>query len=784
MASKGLRNITGWLLDVYPDPERGSLLWVLDDDNQRHLLHQLFEVLFYVQADQRRLAQFSAALKGRFGSQVTMAMSTRLDLFAGEIEVMAVHTANSASQRKVFYWAYRHFPELLYFDVDVPFALRFAARYGTRPLTRCRMEVRGTQVCKIDADSGLDTHIPSFRLLQLTPDVDPEYVDPNRVVARFGNEEIILSLSSMPEFLQQMDELLLGYDPDIILSKWGDTWLLPYLLEYSEAQEATLHLNRTSSQSVQRRKAFSYHTYGRVLHRGQQVHLIGRWHIDQTNAVMYGEYELAGILEQARITGLPVQEVARKSPGAGITAMQMITAMRKGILVPYHKSQVESFKSPAQLIASDRGGLVGQPQIGIHHNVAGIDFFSMYPQIMARYNISPEVLQLTEDESTIPVPGTDAAINQHHTGLVGKTLQALLERRNALKDKLRGMPKGDHRYTEVKARSNALKWLLVVCFGYLGHKHFRWMKIEAHEAVTALGRDLLLQAKETAEQNGFRVLYFNVDGLYVQKEGAAAEGDFTELLEAIQNKTGLQIGLDGIFRWIAFLPSRIDSRRPVANRYFGVFRNGDLKVRGVEIRRHDTPPFIFNAQTRLLQLLATVPDGWPLESSLPDMVKYLKEIANDLRSGNILLEDLLVSQRLSRDLSEYRQPSPAARAAAQLASMDKPMSAGQVVHFLYVKGDAGVLAWRAGLPFSYQSIDVEMYLKLLVRAASNVVMLLGIDESMLARKVGLGGQMCLLEWAEEQRDYPLALPIEREELSVIAELPLQEFVYSRENLKQ
>jgi DNA polymerase-2 len=277
------------------------------------------------------------------------------------------------------------------------------------------------------------------------------------------------------------------------------------------------------------------------------------------------------------------------------------------------------------------------------------------------------------------------------------------------------------------------------------------MKIEAHEAVTALGREVLLQAKEVAEQYGFRVVYFNVDGLYVQKPGARSETDFSCLLEAIQNQTGLQIGLDGIFRWIAFLPSRTDSRIPVANRYFGVLRDGDLKVRGIEIRRHDTPPFVFNVQTKLLQMLAAVPEGWPLESAMPDILRYLKKTASELRSGRIPLEDLLVSQRLSRDLSEYRQPSPPARAAAQLARMEKPMSAGQVVHFLYVKSKSGVLAWRAGLPFSYQSVDVDMYLKLLVRAASNLVMLLGVDESELARKLGLGGQMSLFDWAEEKK---------------------------------
>ena len=749
MGSKQLQEISGWVLDVYPDPEYGSLLWVLDDNNQRHLLHQPFEVLFYVQAERKRLEPFSAALTRRFGPQVTLAMTTRLDLFAGEIEVLAVYTTSPEQQRKVFYWAYQHFPEMLYFDVDVPFALRFAARYNICPLSRCRIVASGERVCKIASDTENGARLPPLRLLALSPDVDPEYVDPNQVIAQFGGEELALSLSSMPEFIQQLNALFLEYDPDIILSKWGDTWLLPYLLEYTDSRGMSLHLNRVSGHSVQRRKAFSYHTYGRVLHRGQQVHLVGRWHIDQTNAVMYGEYELAGIFEQARITGLPVQEVARKSPGAGITAMQMITAMRRGVLVPYHKSQVESFKSPAQLIASDRGGLVGQPQIGIHHNVAGIDFFSMYPQIMARYNISPEALQLAEGESTIPVPGTDAMIAQHHTGLVGETLQALLERRYAIKQMLKEILPDDRSYPEARSCSNALKWLLVVCFGYLGHKHFRWMKIEAHEAVTALGRDLLLQAKRIAEQHGFRVLYFNVDGLYVEKQDAVTEGDFSELLEAIRSETGLQIGLDGIYRWIAFLPSHSDPRIPVANRYFGVFKNGEQKVRGIEIRRHDTPPFISDVQTRLLQMLAAVPEGWPLDSALPEIVAHLKEVANDLRTGRIPLEAMLVSQRLSRDICEYWQPSPAARAAAQLARIDKPMNAGQAVHFLYIKGGSGVLAWRTGIPFSYQAVDVEMYLRLLVRAVSNIVMLLGIDEVTLARKVGLGGQMCLFEWAEE-----------------------------------
>lgn len=154
-------------------------------------------------------------------------------------------------------------------------------------------------------------------------------------------------------------------DPDIILTRFGDTWLLPLLLETAVAQGADwFNLNRDDNKAVIHRQENSYFTYGQVVYRGQQVHLVGRYHIDQHNAMMYGEYGLHGAFEQARVTGLPVQEIARKSPGSGVTALQMQEALRRGILVPYQKQQAESFKTAAQLIRADRGAwFINQPWV-------------------------------------------------------------------------------------------------------------------------------------------------------------------------------------------------------------------------------------------------------------------------------------------------------------------------------------------------------------------------------------------------------------------------------------
>ena len=92
----------------------------------------------------------------------------------------------------------------------------------------------------------------------------------------------------------------------------------------------------------------------------------------------------------------------------------------------------------------------------------------------------------------------------------------------------------------------------------------------------------LLRAKKAAEDIGFEVLHMYVDGLWIKKEGLNKPEHFQEILEAIKGKTGIPIALDGVYKWIVFLPSKVDFRVPVPNRYFVVFQSGEIKVRGIE----------------------------------------------------------------------------------------------------------------------------------------------------------------------------------------------------------
>lgn len=730
-----MTHLSGWLLDIYPEPKDCISLWLLGDDGRRYRLEQVFPVTFYIAGTEQRLQAVSQYLR-LHPLAPRLERTERRELFhASPIPLLAVETNQPDQQMRLFYQIMSAFPDLAYYDVDVSLTLRHAARFNTFPLARCSLQIdqdyRIQELHVLNSPWELNPPAPPLRILRMETDVDPARRDPNMLLIHARQQTYRLNLKPLRPALVNLRSILKRHDPDILLTAGGDTWLLPYLLQASEQEHFPLPLNRDERRLPAQQAERSYFSYGQVVYRGRQVHLFGRWHIDRGNAMLWDDLELEGVLETARVTSLPVQTAARVSPGTGISAMQILTALRKGILAPWRKQQVETPKTALQMFSSDQGGLVYQPVIGLHRDVAEIDFVSMYPGIMVHFNISPETVQAGAPQAKdlaqiLPEQRRDG----EPSGLVPQTLAPLLQKRLALKNHLLTCPVWDPQRKIDKARASAHKWLLVTCFGYLGYKNARFGRIEAHEAVTAYGREALMRAKETAEEMGFEILHMYVDGLWIRKTGASQVADFQPALEAIAKNTGLPIALDGIYRWVAFLPSRHDARVPVPNRYFGVFQDGSIKVRGIEARRGDTPPFIAQMQMEILEILA--------ESETPKVKKALRLVRRrlaTLRSGKVAIEQLVISQRLSRALDAYRVPSPSARAAAQLAATGKHLRPGQSVRFVHTLGSPDVHAWDLPETLDPARVNIGRYITLLVRAAHSVLEPFGISEPYLKAQV-------------------------------------------------
>jgi DNA polymerase-2 len=727
---------TGWLLDLFADPQGGVILWLLGDDGERYRLRQTFPITFYAAGPAARLRALWRFLE-RQPVPVTLSRSERRDLFQPEPQtVLAVQVTQPARQPRLFQRVARHFPELTYYDADVQLTLRYAAAHHVFPLARCRVRASDAgqveEITALDLPWDLDPNPPPLRILDLEPNTDPAHASPTHLFLRFERFTYRLPLTPVRPLLLGLRSIIKRHDPDLLLTSWGDTWLMPHLLELSRQADLALPLNRERSLAPAHKPERTYFSYGQVVHQGRQVLLFGRWHIDRYNAMLFHDYGMHGIYELSRVTSLPIQTSARVSPGSGISAMQMLTALRQGILVPWHKQQAERPKTILDLMRSDQGGLVYQPTIGLHYDVAEIDFISMYPSIMVHFNISPETVGSSRAiADAAPELGTPG--DPQPQGLVPETLAPLLEKRLAFKTSLATLPSWHPQHRIYQARASAHKWLLVTCFGYLGYKNARFGRIEAHEAVTAYGREALLRAKEAAEDLGFEVLHLYVDGMWITKPGASRVPDFQPVLEAISERTGLPIAMEGVYRWMAFLASRVDARVPVANRYFGVFQDGSVKVRGIEARRRDTPPFIARTQAELLGELAHAARDTPADVYLPRILALLRRKLVALRQGRLPLEELLVAQKLSRELGEFRTPSPVARAATQLLAVGKTTSPGEKIRFLYTRGEPGVHAWNLPQPPDPASVDVERYSELLLRAATTMLEPFGVSKQLLSQ---------------------------------------------------
>ncbi|HEX9388897.1 MAG TPA: DNA polymerase domain-containing protein, partial [Anaerolineales bacterium] len=439
-----MKEYTGWLFDLYAQKE-GIVLWLVGEDKKPHSFTQRFPISFYVGGPFHCLRQVWKFLKDK---PVNLSRTQRDDLHEGTQDVLEVSVLQPASFNELFKEVNHRFPDLLYYDVDLPLILRYAAAYRVFPLGRCSVEVKqGWKISKItplDTPWKLDPKLPDLRVLQIRPDVNPSHAAPAFLSVHFARFKYRLPLDDPRELLFSLNGILRQFDPDVILTSYGDTWIFSYLEGISKETRIPFNPNRDLARAIHRKKEISFVNYGQAHYRGEQVHLFGRWHIDDQNCMTFGDYGLMGAIEQARVTSLPVQEIARRSPGAGIAAMQNLTALRRGVLVPYQQQKGELPKTYNQLVTSDRGGSVFEPLPDVFPNVAILDFMSMYPSIIVEYNISPETVGVEAgDAFSIPEMGIKIGPQE---GLVPAALRPMVEKRVEIRRRLKTMDKNDPRY--------------------------------------------------------------------------------------------------------------------------------------------------------------------------------------------------------------------------------------------------------------------------------------------------------------------------------------------------
>lgn len=700
---------TGWLFDVYPTPH-GLTVWILDRGGQALKFYYPFHPSFFLYGAPR--ARQNAL---QWIARQPIALSCRVlekrEFYSNDwVSVISVEV-NNPLQYNPLVQAFLRRPasadssQAEIFTCDIPLPQLFFYETGLFPLAKVEVEVsdqpeasenlppRIIRFEALDSPRDCEYTLPPLRVLQLRLENcphPPAHGRPKNLIARTDDRDIVLEGDGL---IANLNRIMQRYDPHLLLTDWGDSYILPRLERQARQEGAPLKLDRTGESPARVQKERSYFSYGRIVHVDAIHTLRGRWHIDRRNSFITHESGLEGLFELARLSKIPVQRLARLSTGSCISSMQVEVAMRDNYLIPYRKHVAEDFKDGLELLTIDKGGLAYSPVLGFHDHVAELDFASMYPTLMHDYNLSPETINCSCCPQAPRVPETGYRVCRRRRGLVPKALELILEKRAVYKQKKRAaLTRADFEVNDRK--QNALKWVLVTCFGYLGYKNARFGRIEAHESTTAYGREILLMAKEIAERSGYTMLHALTDALWVQKPGATGK-DFEQLAEQITQKSRVPIALEGVYRWIAFVPSRRDARVSVPNRYFGLFESGELKVRGIELRRSDTPMFIKQFQTRALECWASCPSAAACQEHVAEILKEVEAGVADLRSGQMPPEELAIHLRISCEPLEYKVASITAIVSQELAARGISLSPGERIQCIITDADAKLPCDRA-----------------------------------------------------------------------------------------
>ena len=564
------------------------------------------------------------------------------------------------------------------------------------------------------------------------------------------------------EFLAEFQDCINRLNPDIIITKGGDALHLAALDKLAKKVDFDLNLSRAESELKPRSMSRVVHSYGQVIRKDAYFPLNGRLHIDLNASFIVREGGILGLFELSRHSRQSPQDISRLSPGSVISAIQMRIAMEDGVLVPWKKNRAEDTKTAWELLATDRGGLYLDSKPGVYSDVIELDFASLFPSIIATRNISPETLNcaccqtttefpttemfipLSPDDaertfrerarqdvfsskifpsanaSALQVPGLKTHTCARTHGFLGRVVAPIIERRMQLKAQRKR--KGDL----FDLQQNALKWLLVTCFGYTGYKNARFGRIEAHEAICAWARDILLATISIAEDEGWNVLHAIVDCVWIENKNLKTREEKIEsamqLSEKVSKLIGIPLEFEDIYDFIGFLPSRMHGAGSLT-KYWAHGQNG-FKLRGIEARQHSTCLWIASLQKNSLGILKDNLDNGGKYDSITvqqQIIAMLHDEISLLNSGEINPKDLVVTRRVTKRIQDFSVSTNTQQALIRARRLGQDILPGRKVRFVATKPSPGVPESRVILleelsENSKFKIDSDYYQNLAIRA--------------------------------------------------------------------
>ena len=419
------------------------------------------------------------------------------------------------------------------------------------------------------------------------------------------------------------------------------------------------------------------------------------------------------IFSLSSVTGIPPDYVLTASSGRQAEQYIMRMSRKRGELIP---------KVLGRRMRSYPGGLVLSPKKGVHSNVAVIDFKSMYPSIIMKYNVSPDTIVKESGGDVDFYEELGIGVRRDIKGILPEIVETLVRERDLVRKMMKEYPRDSPMYKLLDSKQRILKILANTMYGYMGWIAARWYSFEGASLVTYLGRRTIRESIEKARELGLNIIYGDTDSVFIEYD----EDRVNSLLRWISEYLGMEAKIDKVYRKVLFTEAK--------KRYAGLTVDGRIDIVGLEYVRRDWCELARETQYRFVKLVL---EG----ASKNRLLDEFRSIVNEIRSGKVALDKFVIWEQITRDLSEYKANAPHIAVARALSRRGWRIRKGMFIGYVVVKGD-GPLYKRSVhyLEADMNKIDREYYIRnQILPVVARVVEPIGINEKTLLSIVEVAG---------------------------------------------
>ena len=761
-----------WLLDLNHDAHEGRSaiwLWGVTRDNKRVLVIDAnFQTSFYLLP---KKGQEIDQLKERIEREKPHPSVDRVDIeqkkrLGEERQVLKVFCKDPDTLEKCARECVKQLGVETSFEDKLRYSTKYQIEFEIKPCqwykvegTEASIDPRKYHVDRVFVISGHPTSTPrenapklrlvSFSILAVSPTGSPSPIrDPVGLVAWKSKENkadtIQSEKNSEDELIEGFSKTNQKFDPDVVFSFGGNTFDWPYLIKRADKTKTKLSVGRDDGPARQSLYGhfsltgranvdlldFSADLYDVKIKTVENVarylgveastptideteyydHWIGtdrpalveQMKAQATSIFNVGEDALDYTLQLSNLSALPPDQVLAAAVGFRVDSYLLMEAHKLGELIPAREELN---------IIPYKGAIVLEPSVGLHDNVAVLDFSAMYPSLMVKYIISPDTLVKGGSDDVFEVPEVGHHFRKNPPGFYKIVLSQLIASRQAAKREAAKTPRGTPEHKILKAREKATKVITNATYGYAGWAGSRWYSREVAESAAALGRDTINKSIDIAKNLGLKVLYGDTDSLFVEYE----EKRVNQFIKEIDKNLGLEINLGQLYKRILFTEAK--------KKYAGLSDHGELEVVGMEAIRGDWSNLARNVQNEVLNLV--LQDGNPAKAR-----SYVKSLIKDLESAKVPKSSLVIWKTLTKRPDEYEVNAPHVEVARKMAKEGWSVTVGDKVGFIVTK-KPGKLYQKAEPHFkvSLDQVDYNYYVhNQIIPAAARVLEVFGIHE--------------------------------------------------------